>query len=121
MTIDDLAARVGMSRAVFHRRFKEATTCSPIQFAKVMRLTEAAMRIVAGTTVNAAAMDVGYASASQFSRESKRMYGRSARARCGSRACAAWRADADADAGHDVPQLHPGPVAPGSVKGREAG
>lgn len=79
VTIDDLAAQVGMSRAVFHRRFKQATTMSPIQFVKSMRLNNAAMQIAGGKTVNEAAMDVGYMSSSQFSREFKRMYGQSPR------------------------------------------
>jgi AraC-like DNA-binding protein len=77
VTIDELAAQVGMSRAVFHRKFKQATTMSPIQFVKSMRLNSAAMKIVGGMTVNEAAMDVGYVSSSQFSREFKRMYGQS--------------------------------------------
>lgn len=79
VTIDDLADRVGMSRAVFHRRFKEATTMSPIQFVKSMRLNKAAMKIAEGKTVSEAAWDVGYQSFSQFSREFKRMYGQSPR------------------------------------------
>ncbi len=79
VTIDDMAEHVGMSRAVFHRRFKEATTMSPIQFVKSMRLNNAAMKIAEGKTVSEAAWDVGYQSASQFSREFKRMYGRSPR------------------------------------------
>ena len=79
VAIDDMASHVGMSRAVFHRRFKEATTMSPIQFLKAMRLNNAAMRIAEGKTVNEAAWDVGYASASQFSREFKRLYGQSPR------------------------------------------
>ncbi len=79
VTIDDLADRVGMSRAVFHRRFKEATTMSPIQFVKSMRLNKAAMKIAEGKTVSEAAWDVGYQSFSQFSRELKRMYGQSPR------------------------------------------
>lgn len=79
VTIDDMADHVGMSRAVFHRRFKEATTMSPIQFVKSMRLNNAAMRIAEGKTVSEAAWDVGYQSASQFSREFKRMYGQSPR------------------------------------------
>ncbi|WP_394155399.1 AraC family transcriptional regulator N-terminal domain-containing protein [Loktanella salsilacus] len=79
VSIDDMATRAGMSRAVFHRRFKEATTMSPIQFTKAMRLNHAAMKISAGMTVSAAAMDVGYVSPSQFSREFKRMYGASPR------------------------------------------
>ncbi|MEL6171713.1 MAG: AraC family transcriptional regulator, partial [Pseudomonadota bacterium] len=79
VTIDDMADHVGMSRAVFHRRFKEATTMSPIQFVKSMRLNNAAMKIAAGKTVSEAAWDVGYQSASQFSREFKRIYGQSPR------------------------------------------
>lgn len=79
VTIDDLADHAGMSRAVFHRRFKEATRMSPIQFAKSMRLNHAAMKIAEGKTVSEAAWDVGYQSSSQFSREFKRMYGRSPR------------------------------------------
>lgn len=77
VTIEDLAARVGMSRAVFHRKFKQATTMSPIQFIKSMRLNKAAMNIVNGMPVNKAAMGVGYQSFSQFSREFKRLYGQS--------------------------------------------
>ncbi|MBO9395439.1 AraC family transcriptional regulator [Shimia sp. R9_2] len=79
VTIDEMADHVGMSRAVFHRRFKEATTMSPIQFVKSMRLNNAAMKIAGGKTVSEAAWDVGYQSASQFSREFKRMYGHSPR------------------------------------------
>jgi AraC-like DNA-binding protein len=79
VTIEELAVRAGMSRAVFHRKFKQATTMSPIQFVKSMRLNSAAMKIVGGMTVNEAAVDVGYVSSSQFSREFKRMYGQSPR------------------------------------------
>lgn len=79
ISIDQMATRAGMSRAVFHRRFKHATSMSPIQFVKSMRLNTAAMNIAGGATVNKAAMDVGYVSPSQFSREFKRMYGQSPR------------------------------------------
>ncbi len=79
ITIEEMAQRAGMSRAVFHRKFKQATTMSPIQFVKSMRLNNAAMKIAGGMTVNEAAMEVGYLSASQFSREFKRMYGQSPR------------------------------------------
>ncbi len=79
ISIDEMANRAGMSRAVFHRKFKQATAMSPIQFVKTMRLNNAAMKIAEGTTVNEAAMDVGYISASQFSREFKRSYGQSPR------------------------------------------
>ncbi|MBD8870208.1 AraC family transcriptional regulator [Nocardioides donggukensis] len=79
VTIDDMAAQAGMSRAVFHRRFKQATTMSPIQFVKSMRLNNAAMSIAGGKSVNEAALGVGYVSTSQFSREFKRAYGQSPR------------------------------------------
>lgn len=77
VTIEDLADKAHMSRAVFHRKFKQATTMSPIQFVKAMRLNRAAMQIAGGARVSEAAMDVGYASSSQFSREFKRTYGQS--------------------------------------------
>ena len=75
ISIDTLASRAGMSRARFHRRFKEATRMSPIQFIKAMRLNSAAMNIAAGMTVSEAASKAGYLSPSQFSREFKRSYG----------------------------------------------
>ena len=77
ITIEEVAAQAGMSRAVFHRKFKQTTTMSPIQFVKSMRLNKAAMKIACGMTVNEAAIDAGYVSSSQFSREFKRMYGQS--------------------------------------------
>ena len=79
ISIDDMASRAGMSRAVFHRKFKQVTTMAPIQFVKSMRLNNAAMKIAGGMPVNEAAMDVGYVSPSQFSREFKRTYGQSPR------------------------------------------
>lgn len=77
ISIEDVANYIGMSRAVFHRKFKQATNMSPIQFVKSMRLNNAAMKISEGVNVNVAAMEVGYLSSSQFSREFKRMYGSS--------------------------------------------
>ncbi|WP_106746386.1 AraC family transcriptional regulator [Yoonia maritima] len=79
VSIDDMATRAGMSRAVFHRKFKQVTTMAPIQFVKSMRLNNAAMKIAEGVTVSEAAMYVGYVSTSQFSRDFKRMYGKSPR------------------------------------------
>lgn len=52
-------------------------TTSSIQLVKLMRLNNAVMKIAEGMTINEAAMDVGYVSASQFSREFKRMFGHS--------------------------------------------
>lgn len=75
VAIEDLADRAGMSRAVFHRKFRQATTMSPIQFVKSMRLNHAAKLMADGMNVSEAAMVVGYVSPSQFSREFKRLYG----------------------------------------------
>jgi len=79
LSVDDLARRAGMSRAVFHRRFKAATSFSPLQFIKALRLSYAAMQIVGGKGVSQAADAVGYTSASQFSREFRRQFGKSPR------------------------------------------
>ncbi len=62
-----VASQIGMSRAVFNRKFKQATDMSP----KSMRLNHAAMKITQGTNFNVAAMEMGYVSSSQFSREFK--------------------------------------------------
>lgn len=77
ISIEDMADYVGMSRAVFHRKFKQATTMSPIQFVKSMRLNNGAMKLAAGMNINEVAIQVGYVSSSQFSREFKRLYGQS--------------------------------------------
>ena len=79
LSVDDLAHRAGMSRAVFDRRFREATTFSPLQFIKKLRLNEAAMQIAQGVRIGQAASSVGYTSFSQFSREFRRLYGEAPR------------------------------------------
>jgi transcriptional regulator GlxA family with amidase domain len=62
---------------VFHRHFKAATTMTPIQYQKRFRLHEA-RRLLLETPSDAArvAFAVGYESASQFSREYARLFGR---------------------------------------------
>jgi AraC-like DNA-binding protein len=76
LSVDDMAAVAGMSVSVFHRRFKALTEVSPLQYQKQIRLHEARRRLV---TEHAEAATVGYAvgyeSASQFSREYKRLFG----------------------------------------------
>ncbi|NER34282.1 MAG: AraC family transcriptional regulator [Oscillatoria sp. SIO1A7] len=79
ISIDDLAKQAGMSRAAFHRKFKEVTTYSPIQFIKLQRLNDASRLIANGTTVGEAAYQVGYSSQSQFSRDFRRHFGQSPR------------------------------------------
>ena len=71
-----LAKRAGMSRATFFKRFKEATAMSPLQYQKRLRLLEARrLMLEDGEGAATSALRVGYASASQFSREYARMFG----------------------------------------------
>ena len=79
ISIDALARRAGMSRAVFDRHFKAATMLPPLQYIKALRLSEASMRIARGETVSDAANAVGYHNSSQFSREFRRKFGTSPR------------------------------------------
>lgn len=79
LSIDSLARRAGMSRAVFDRQFKAATLSSPLQYIKALRLNEASMLIAQGENIGDAATAVGYHNASQFSREFRRKFGASPR------------------------------------------
>lgn len=92
ISIEQMASHANMSRAAFHRKFKQVTTMAPIQFVKSMRLNSAAMMIASGVQINKAAMQVGYASTSQFSREFKRLYGQSPRAWSEEQPMSKWHA-----------------------------
>ncbi len=71
-----LAHRVHMSPSALHQHFKAATAMSPIQYQKRLRLQEARRRMLSGApSADAVAYEVGYASASQFSREYARLFG----------------------------------------------
>ncbi|MFT4113726.1 AraC family transcriptional regulator N-terminal domain-containing protein [Silvibacterium sp.] len=78
--VESLAAIAHMSPATFHRQFKSVTAMTPLQYQKQIRLLEA-RRLMLATRANVetAAFQVGYESASQFSREYARMFGRSPR------------------------------------------
>ena len=74
--IGTLARDAGMSVAAFHTRFKAITSSSPLQYLKNIRLNKARMLMVNdGLNASGAAVKVGYESASQFSREFKRLFG----------------------------------------------
>jgi AraC-like DNA-binding protein len=78
--VADLAIAANMSPATFHRQFKSVTGMAPLQYQKQLRLHEARrLMIFNNTTVEFAALDVGYASVSQFSREYTRVFGTSPR------------------------------------------
>jgi AraC-like DNA-binding protein len=76
--IEELAEMVAMSPSSLHRHFKAITDMTPIQFQKQVRLHEARSRLLAEPgDVAGAGFTVGYESASQFSREYRRMFGAS--------------------------------------------
>lgn len=80
LVIADLADVAGMSVSSFHEHFKSITATTPLQFQKDLRLFEARRLLTSGQhTVSAAAYEVGYESATQFSREYTRRFGVSPR------------------------------------------
>jgi AraC-like DNA-binding protein len=72
----EMARKAGMSVAAFHHYFKLVTASSSLQYLKRIRLDQA-RRLMAhdGYNASTAARAVGYESASQFSREFKRLFG----------------------------------------------
>lgn len=76
LRIGALAERAAMSESAFHRHFKAITALSPLQYQKRVRLLQArTLLVVGGRSVTAAALEVGYESATQFSREYARAFG----------------------------------------------
>lgn len=76
--VDELAGRVNMRGSNFHRQFKTVTGMSPLQFQKALRLQEARrLMLMTMLEAGAAGRRVGYASASQFTREYARFFGTS--------------------------------------------
>jgi len=74
--VDELAGIAQLSASAFHRQFKALTWMTPLQYQKQLRLLEARRLMVEGAAnVETATFQVGYESASQFSREYSRMFG----------------------------------------------
>jgi len=76
MKVEELAGQVHMSVSSFHEHFKSVTSMSPLHYQKVLRLQEARRLMLAAVMdASAASQQVGYLSASQFSREYSRFFG----------------------------------------------
>jgi AraC-like DNA-binding protein len=76
LLIADLADMADMSPSTFHRHFRSATSMTPIQFQKQIRLQEARTLLMTRTAdVAEIGYLVGYESPSQFSREYRRTFG----------------------------------------------
>ena len=78
LSIERLAAEVGMSPSSLHEHFRAVTAMTPLQFQKQLRLQDArSLMLVQDMDVATAAFRVGYESPTQFSREYRRYFGES--------------------------------------------
>jgi AraC-like DNA-binding protein len=76
LRMTEVARKAGMSPSALNEHFKAATSMSPLQYQKHVRL-QAARHLIFNESTNAAsaAHRVGYESPSQFSREYRRLFG----------------------------------------------
>ncbi|EQB32266.1 AraC family transcriptional regulator [Sphingobium ummariense] len=76
LRVEQLAEVAMMSPSSFHHHFKAMTSMTPVQYQKQLRLLEARRLMLSdAANVSEAAYQVGYESASQFSREYTRSFG----------------------------------------------
>jgi len=76
LDVERLATLVHMSPSSFHQHFKAVTEMSPLQYQKALRLQEARrLMLLAKLDAGSAGRQVGYQSASQFTREYGRYFG----------------------------------------------
>ncbi|MDH0866368.1 AraC family transcriptional regulator [Mitsuaria sp. GD03876] len=81
LDVGSLAREAGLGLAAFHQHFKAVTQTTPMQYLKSTRLHRARLLMLRqGLTAAAASDQVGYGSASQFSREFRRLFGRTPQA-----------------------------------------
>ncbi len=74
--IEDLSSDIGMSVSSFHHHFRTVTTMTPLQYQKWLRLHKARhLMLMERMDAASASIEVGYESASQFSREYSRLFG----------------------------------------------
>lgn len=76
ITVEDLARHVAMSPSHFAHRFREIVRMSPMQYVKHLRLQQARLLMIGeGLGAAEAGTQVGYASASHFTRDFKSYFG----------------------------------------------
>lgn len=76
LVVADLAGMAGMSQSSFHEHFKSVTGTTPLQYQKDLRMIEARSLLASGArSVSVAGFEVGYESATHFSRDYTRKFG----------------------------------------------
>jgi AraC-like DNA-binding protein len=76
LRVEELATTARMGVSTLHHQFRSLTAMSPLQYQKHLRLHVARERMLNdGLDAASAAFEVGYESASQFSREYSRFFG----------------------------------------------
>ena len=76
LVVGELAQVAGMSPSSFHDHFKSVTGTTPLQYQKDLRMIEARTLLERGVpSVSFAGFEVGYESATQFSRDYSRKFG----------------------------------------------
>lgn len=76
LSIEQLAAEIGMSPSSLYEHFRAVTAMTPLQFQKQLRLQDArSLMLAQDIDATTAAFRVGYESPSQFSREYRRHFG----------------------------------------------
>lgn len=71
-----LAKKVSISEASLYKNFKDITNMSPLQFQKKIRLEEAKeLLLTKNLDASEVAFEVGYLSASHFSKDYSKMFG----------------------------------------------
>ncbi len=76
VSMEDVAATLGMSVSRFHHHFKSVTAMSPLQYLKQIRLQEARSLMLNGSADAATAgFQVGYEDPAYFSRDYKKHFG----------------------------------------------
>jgi AraC-like DNA-binding protein len=77
LLVADLAELAGMSPSTFHRHFRAATSMTPIQFQKQIRLQEARVLLrTQSLTAAEVGFQVGYTSSAHFTRTYRQAFGR---------------------------------------------
>lgn len=76
LRVEALADMAALSVSAFHRHFKAVTALSPLQYQKHVRLLHARSLLISGEgNATSIALNVGYESPTQFSREYARHFG----------------------------------------------